>query len=528
MKKEKLSRIVTAGAAAISLGLAAACSSSSPASKDSDELCTHCGMKLDKEISPGLDMFNHAAAEHRSGKNADAAFKSAFELLQKEAEAGNLKSRVTLGVMCEHGIGTKQDSIAAARNYRIAADAGYDEGKYELASFWVDNGMNLEDALKYANELIQTTPSNVKYYALRGMILYLQGNNKQGFEDFKKVFSLEGTTRSSYEVRDFMLAYADKLIENRNLAAADRELENMKYLLPQDVSIHLYLGSVDMQAGKPQEALEHINKAIELSPADPYAYKQRAVINAYHLQKYEDAIDDIKVAIAAAPQDTHLVTEKMRIEAMSGHEDAALKTADCIIKANKEDTAEAYAMCGYIKVSRKEYDGAIEALSKAIEKDPESPENHSYIATCYAQKGDMANAEKNYRKAYELSGKSPVFMLDLAEFLIISGKSGEALSMLSEDSVKNIEHYDIKTLAAYLRTVALMVQDKDSAADEKQLEELMKTERQKNTGFSWDTTLFESWLKKSSVDAAAKQKIETLTARIKEKFAKPEPKSEKK
>jgi type IV pilus assembly protein PilF len=72
------------------------------------------------------------------------------------------------------------------------------------------------------------------------------------------------------------------------------------------------------------------------------------------------------------------------------------------------------------------YDTALKKLTLAIEEDDSYAPAHARIAYVYAQQGDPAQAQREYRRALELDPNDPDTHNDYGVFLCAQGKTGEA------------------------------------------------------------------------------------------------------
>ena len=118
--------------------------------------------------------------------------------------------------------------------------------------------------------------------------------------------------------------------------------------------------------GKHEEAIEDLNKAIELKPDYALAYNNRGI--AYNnLGQYDRAIEDYDKAIELNP-----------------------------------DYAHAYYNRGYSYDDLKQYDRAIEDYDKAIELDPNDADYYTNRARAYRKLGNTSLAEADEARAAEL------------------------------------------------------------------------------------------------------------------------------
>ncbi len=64
---------------------------------------------------------------------------------------------------------------------------------------------------------------------------------------------------------------------------------------------------------------------------------------------------------------------------------------------------------------KKNWDDAINGFTSFLEQNPENAEAYNNLALCYANKGDLEKAEKNYLKCLELNPKIPQAYINLSD-----------------------------------------------------------------------------------------------------------------
>lgn len=77
------------------------------------------------------------------------------------------------------------------------------------------------------------------------------------------------------------------------------------------------------------------------------------------------------------------------------------------------------------------YESALLKLKKAIKQDPSYQPAQTSIAVLYERLGELALAEKHYRKAYSLNSKNPSTLNNYGQFLCRNGRYDEADKMFS-------------------------------------------------------------------------------------------------
>ena len=152
--------------------------------------------------------------------------------------------------------------------------------------------------------------------------------------------------------------------------------------------------------GKYEEAIEDLNKAIELKPDYTYAYNNRGF--AYNnLGQYNRAIEDLDKAIELDPDNTYAYNNRGFAYNNLGQYNRAIEDYDKAIELDP-DYARAYNNRGSTYDDLKQYDRAIEDYDKAIELDPDYALAYNNRGFAYNNLGQYDRAIEDYDKAIEL------------------------------------------------------------------------------------------------------------------------------
>lgn len=119
--------------------------------------------------------------------------------------------------------------------------------------------------------------------------------------------------------------------------------------------------------GKYQEALTAFDKASELDPADPNIYYEKSIV-LEKLGKYKDALNAIDKALESNPGEAGLYYKKASILKLSGKAEEAVTACDQALELNP-GYKEVYYLKACIYSIRKDPKNALENLKKAFELD---------------------------------------------------------------------------------------------------------------------------------------------------------------
>jgi tetratricopeptide (TPR) repeat protein/thiol-disulfide isomerase/thioredoxin len=188
--------------------------------------------------------------------------------------------------------------------------------------------------------------------------------------------------------------------------------------LPTKASLTLFLGDLEIDAGRLDSAVALYRQLLSLAPADPAIHRE-ASIRLIAKQRVTDAIPHLEKTVALAPTDT----------------ESRLNLASLLLRENRNDRA-------------------IEHFRTLAAQLPQAAAIHFYLANALQSSGRTAEAVASYRAAHQLKPGSPATN-NLAWILATSHDDtirhgSEALSLAEIMCQKNGRHDPkfLQTLAA--------------------------------------------------------------------------------
>ncbi len=167
------------------------------------------------------------------------------------------------------------------------------------------------------------------------------------------------------EISDFewQLLFSENKYEEA-IEAIDKALE----INPSD-NIALKIKDIVLATlGKYEEALEVLNKALEINPVNCYALTSKGKVLA-KLGKYEEAIEVFNKVLEINPVNYYALVNKGVLLIHLGKIKEALETFNKALEIDPNDNF-ALASKGFALVILKKYEEALEVLNKALEIDP--------------------------------------------------------------------------------------------------------------------------------------------------------------
>ncbi len=270
-----------------------------------------------------------------------------------------------------------------------------------------------------------------------------------------------------------LLNYIDELLKEKELA----ELHNVK-------------GITFMNLAEYEKAEECFRKAIALK--DDAVYHSNLADSLIMLKKYEEAEQEIKKAISMNKQFAHCYLIYSKLLANRKEYEEAIKVLDqgleaipenlellkkkeyltnMLILIKKTENFE-LVLVDYAKaeLSEKKYHTAI-ALCESSLTIKETKEAHNTIGICYVNVGELKQALKHFRRAYELDNKFYDALRNLANTYANMKKHQKAIEIYNKLVLK-----DQKPRWFYERALLYMNVGKITKA-EKDLEKAMSLER---------------------------------------------------
>lgn len=222
-----------------------------------------------------------------------------------------------------------------------------------------------EHALELVQEAIQTKEEGL-YIQLEGDILFAQGKYSEAYNSYEKVKKTPAASIATY----YSATKAKQMIEDADitevLALMDSTIAQLKQPYLSEAAPYFYeRAGMYVQAGKFREAVIDYNtfhKAV-LGEVTPLFYFQREQA-AMQCRMYQQALDDINKAVEMAPEEVDYWIEKGAVHLRVNQLDDAI---DAFNKALSLDDklAAVYRMLGYCQALQKNNNEACINFNKA-------------------------------------------------------------------------------------------------------------------------------------------------------------------
>ena len=269
----------------------------------------------------------------------------------------------------------------ADENMKKAIDVATqkDEAHYQVAKTIYSYMISLEDgqeaykewsydkALELIRKAVKLTEQPI-HIQLEGDILFAQGNYAEAFEAYNKVNQTSFASAASF----YSASKAKQLTEgsdmNEVLALMDGAIEKLNKPYLSDAAPYFYeRAELRAQAGKFREAVMDYNTFFDAVAGDVTAlfYYQREQAEM-QCRMYQQALNDINKAVEMSPEDVDFLVEKGSVHLRVNQLDEAIATFQKAISMN-DQYAAAYRMLGYCQALQNKNKEACANFAKAKE-----------------------------------------------------------------------------------------------------------------------------------------------------------------
>lgn len=269
----------------------------------------------------------------------------------------------------------------ADENMKKAIDVATqkDEAHYQVAKAIYSYMLSLQEgqeaykewsydkALELIRKAVQLSAQPV-HIQLEGDILFAQGKYAEAFEAYNKVNQTSFASAASF----YSASKAKQLTEgsdmNEVLALMDGAIEKLNKPYFSDAAPYFYeRAELRAQVGKFREAVMDYNTFFDAVAGDVTAlfYYQREQAEM-QCRMYQQALNDINKAVEMAPEDVDFLVEKGSVHLRVNQLDEAIATFQKAISMN-DQYAAAYRMLGYCQAMQKKNKEACANFAKAKE-----------------------------------------------------------------------------------------------------------------------------------------------------------------
>ncbi|MBF0276230.1 MAG: tetratricopeptide repeat protein [SAR324 cluster bacterium] len=187
---------------------------------------------------------------------------------------------------------------------------------------------------------------------------------------------------------------------------------------------HQELGREYSEENKPEKALFHLNRAIELNPFRTDAYNNRGN-TFFQLQQYQKAIEDFNNALKLNPKLLEAYYNRGKAYAKLGQAERAFSDYNQTLKLDP-GYAKAYHNRGTVHAELQQYVKALQDFNRAIQLAPEMLESHYNKGLALIEVQQFDQAIRSFDQALRLNPQYTDAYNKRAYLYYISGNEEEA------------------------------------------------------------------------------------------------------
>jgi tetratricopeptide (TPR) repeat protein len=350
-------------------------------------------LKIDPSNEPLKEML--ADLYLQVGKNPDA-IKILQELMSERKDDYNLKARAATAYLRMKDFSSADsllDTIFTSDSTR--ADAKFAIGQFYLNEMQHDSSL-VPFARQIFDRLLNLYPNDPRSYLMAGLGASYAGNDSTAETLLKKSVALDSTNADAWQA--LALLYYQKKEFNRMAAVMTTAAE----LFPQEYRINLFLGLALNQAGRNQEAVKPLEKAVSLKPTDMDALSTLGQVYEA-LNRYDDAYRIYETALKLDPKNSLILNNYAYSLSERGIElEKARMMAEFAVQLDPNNSAYLDTM-GWVYFKLGDYQKAASYVKKALAErekaDGSSATLDEHLGDIYEKLGESGKAVEQWKKA---------------------------------------------------------------------------------------------------------------------------------
>ena len=203
---------------------------------------------------------------------------------------------------------------------------------------------------------------------------------------------------------------------------------------PDNAEYHEKLGVFLARANEPDDAIDHLTKAIELNPSAKDAYFYRGIVHKFRDEFSEAQADFLQVIeLESAPGNTFSEDARQQIDELKALEAKKEHFQNLKAKQNEPlETAAKYIERGQTYLKTGEWEKAYLDFDEAIRLEPNNAEAFRFRGASLYKMGEAELAIKDYSQAIKLDPNNSDLHLNRGILQADSGDSDDALLDLNE------------------------------------------------------------------------------------------------
>ena len=310
----------------------------------------------------------------------------------------------------------------------------------------------LEDAFKELTAAEREHPDDARIRNFRGILLVQMGKNAEAASEYQESIRLDPALEDAYRNLGFLRW------TQHQLDPARETLERAVKLSPDDLFAHYYLGRVELDAQRYEQAFQELDQSRQPFPADAALLIQ--VTTGYiALARQENArksLDQLMTVSLTEAQSVQVASVMLSVheneraisliqKLSSGHSPARATWAQF-------DLALAYFLAGNYEKALEQALLYTQAVRPAVAELPEKAQAWSLIGIIYAHLNQGEPSVNAFRRAATLAPDDEAQWLNLTRELMELNRYAEAITEVQSGLAANPKSYSLhlRLGAAYL------------------------------------------------------------------------------
>jgi len=291
----------------------------------------------------------------------------------------------------------------------------------------------LDDAERYYRQAVERMPSFAPGYTMQAQVASVRGEHSRSFD-----LLVEGFTKSGEMPQGTITGMVEEGSKAGRMKDVERVLEGLRASRSDDAAYYGAWGMLAEKRGDPTSALQHYERALAIDPVDHLAVEQKIAL-LLQLGRPEEAQRFLETAFARARSVSDMnqmalialrqgwagSAEKLLrrvLESDPGNPGVLANLAASLARQGKMDeaarvmrqaverdptNASNYFNLGAMLAALGHPEEALAAFEQAAAKGLASPQVHVAAAKMHFRLGDPAAAERELRRALEISPSDP-------------------------------------------------------------------------------------------------------------------------
>jgi tetratricopeptide (TPR) repeat protein len=294
----------------------------------------------------------------------------------------------------------------------------------------------IEEATKLNDEILKSNPRDTEALVYRGQIQLRQNDGRGAMDSLQQAVKNDSTNAAAH----YQLGMAFDM--QRDEGQAEAELRESVRLRPDFMDAQRALANIELRRGDIDALTQTSQSIISGAPESPDGYILRSIAEA-NRKKYLEAEQDLRKAGEVAPNSPAPLVQMGNLRRSQKQYAEAIKLYQ---QALDKDPASTDALQGVMNtyIAEKQLDQAVSAAKAQIAKSPNVSGFYDLLGTGLFEKKDFKGAQEAFSKAVELDKNNSDALLKLAQAQAEGGSIPQALATYQQsikDHPKEISFY---------------------------------------------------------------------------------------